>query len=126
MKGPNAMNTQEIVRAFYASVESKDFKALRGMLHDDLDFQGPMDRSGNADTFVAKLAKLSSLMESLRMKHLFVDGDRACCVYDLVTATPVGDSPVAEYLEVRDGRIACIRAHHDSRPWAALFPKGAA
>ena len=70
------------------------------MLHDDLDFQGPRDRCSNADTFVAKLEKLSGLTDSLRMKHLFVDGDRACCVYDLVTATPVGDSPVAEYLEV--------------------------
>lgn len=40
-----------------------------------MDFQGPMHRSGTADTFVAKLAKLSklsSLMESLRVNYLFV------------------------------------------------------
>jgi len=119
------MSTQDIVVAFYSSIERKDFEALRAMLHDDLEFDGPMDRAGSADTFVAKLAKLTRLTDSLRMKHLFVDGDRACCVYDLVTATPVGASPVAEYLEVRDGRIASIRAHYDSRPWYALFAKEA-
>ncbi len=52
----------------------------------------------DADTFVAKLVKLFGLMDTIRMKHLFVDGDRACCVYGLVTATPVGDSPAAEYI----------------------------
>ncbi len=120
------MNTQEIVTAFYASIESKDFEALRGMLHDDLDFQGPMDRLKNADTFVAKLTKLAPLTEGFRVKHLFIDGDRGCCVYDLITATPIGESPVTEYFEVRDGRIASIRAHFDSRPWFALFAKESA
>jgi len=120
------MNTRQIVTAFYSSFESKDFGALRAMLHDDLDFQGPMDRYGNADTFVTKLAKLSRLTESLRMNHLFVDGDRACCVYEWVTITPVGDSAVADYLEVHDGRIARIRSHQDARPWIALFPQRAA
>lgn len=120
------MNTREIVTAFYERIESRDFEAVRGMLQDDLYFQGPLHRSGDAESFVAKLAKLSRLTDSLRMEFLFVDGERACCVYDWVTDTPVRHSPVAEYLVIRDGRIACIRTHQDSRPWLALFSKGAA
>ncbi len=125
MRGLERFRTRQVVKAFYASLQNRDFVALRALLHEDLDFEGPLDRSVGADTFVAKLAKLSRLSDGLRTKHLFVDGHRACCVYEWVTATPVGDSPVAEYLEVRDGRIASLRAHDDSRPWFALFPKEA-
>ncbi len=118
--------TKETVTAFYSHIENGDFAAVRSLLHDDLDFQGPMDRLKEADTLVAKLTKLAPLTESFRVKHLFIDGDRGCCVYDLITATPIGESPVTEYFEVRDGRIASIRAHFDSRPWFALFAKESA
>ena len=113
-------HTRTIVSAFYASIENKDFDALRRMLHDDLDSVGPIERLDNADDFVATLSKMSGLTDGVRIRHLFVDGERACCVLDLVTATPIGESPVAEYFELRDGRIAAIRSHFDSRPWFAL------
>ncbi len=32
--------TRETIRAFYAHIERKEFEALRGLLHDDLHFQG--------------------------------------------------------------------------------------
>ncbi|MBL4689134.1 MAG: nuclear transport factor 2 family protein [Nannocystaceae bacterium] len=118
-------NTHGIVSAFYASIENKDFDALRRVLHDNLDSEGPIDRLDSADNFVAALIKMSGLTEGVRIKHLFVDGERACCVLDVVTATPIGESPVAEYFELRDGRIAAIRSHFDSRPWFALFGSGA-
>ncbi|MBV1857835.1 MAG: nuclear transport factor 2 family protein [Nannocystaceae bacterium] len=116
--------TQEIVTAFYSRIEARDFDSLRSMLHDDLDFEGPVEGSDSADAFVAAVAKMSSLTEGFDVLHLFVDGERACCVFDLVTATPIGNSPVAEYFQVRDGRIASIRSHYDSRPWLALTGSG--
>jgi len=117
--------THETIESFYSSIERKDFAAVRRLLHDDLEFQGPVETVEGADDLVATLAKLSRLTESFRVEQLFVDGDRACCVYDLITATPLGASPVADYFVVRDGRIASIRAHCDSRPWVALFASGA-
>ncbi|MGH1340273.1 MAG: nuclear transport factor 2 family protein [Nannocystales bacterium] len=112
--------TKEIVTAFYSRIEKKDFDGVRSMLHDDLVFESPVETSSNADHFVAMLSKMSSLTETFDVKHLFVEGEQACCVFDLVTATPIGKSPVAEYFQVRAGRIASIRAHYDSRPWIAL------
>lgn len=117
--------TRETISAFYAHIERKEFEALRGLLHDDLYFQGPVEHFESADHLVAQLAKLGGVTENLRVKHLFVEDDRACCVYDLVTSTPLGESPVTEYFELREGRIAAIRAHYDSRPWVALFGKEA-
>ncbi len=117
--------TREIISAFYASLDSKDFSGLRDVLHDDVDTEGPLERLGGADAFVASASKMSGLTERVQIKHLFVDGERACCVLDLVTATPIGESPLAEYFELRDGRISSIRSHYDSRPWFALFGSGA-
>lgn len=116
--------TRDTIGAFYANIESKSFDALRDLLDEDLDFQSPIDHFDKAEHLIAKLTKLSAVTESFQVKHLFVDGDRACCVYDLVTATPLRESPATEYFELRDGRITSIRAHYDSRPWAALFAKG--
>ena len=119
------MTTQDTVRAFYANIENKDFEGVRNLLHDDFAFQGPIDQFDNADHLVAKLSKLAHVTESFRVRHLFVDDDRACCVYDLITATPIRESPVTEYFELKDGRISAIVAHYDSRPWMALFAKEA-
>ncbi len=118
-------NTQETIRAFYANIENKDFDAVRALLHDDLDFQGPMDQFDRAEGLVAKLTNVQEATQGFDVRHLFVDGDRACCVYDLRTATPIGSSPVTEYFELRDGRISMIRAHYDSRPWIALMSNDA-
>ncbi len=90
------------------------------MLHNDLAFESPIKNTDNADDFVTTLERMSRLTEKFRIHHLFVDGERACCVFDLVTATPIGESPVAESFMLRDGRIGAIRAHFDSRPWIAL------
>jgi limonene-1,2-epoxide hydrolase len=118
--------THDAVTAFYASMQSWDFAAMRRVLHDDLDVRGPIATVDSADTLVASLARLTRLTKRIRVKHLFVDGERACCVYDVITDTPIGASPVAEYFEVRDGRIVSLHAHFDGRPWAALFAAGPA
>jgi hypothetical protein len=46
------------------------------------------------------------------------DGDDVCLIYDLVTNTPAGTAPVAEWFRVRDGKIAQIRVFFDARPFA--------
>jgi len=113
--------TNEIVTSFYARIESKDFDGVRKLLHDDLQVQDPMGDLDSADKLIGKLTQASSVTESFRMKHVFVDGDRASCVYDLITATPIRESRFSEYFEIREGRIASIRVHYDSQPWIALY-----
>lgn len=114
-------STKQIVTSFYANIESKDFDAVRKLLHDDLQVQDPMGNLDGADQLIGKLTQASGVTESFRMKHVFVDGDRASCVYDLITATPIRESQVSEYFELRDGRIVSMRVHYDSQPWNALY-----
>jgi len=116
--------THDTVTAFYAGLRNRDFAAMRRTLHEDLDIQGPIKGLDSADALAAVLTKMSQLTKHIRVEHLFVDGQRACCVYSLITDTPIGASPVTEYFEVQDGRITLLHAHFDARPWDALFSGG--
>lgn len=49
---------------------------------------------------------------------MFSEGDEVCVLYDLVTTTPAGAAPVAEWFRVRDDRIAAIQVYFDARPFA--------
>ena len=98
----------------------------RSWRFDDSDGSDNSGQLNSAGAFVAMLRKMTMLTERFEITHLFVDGERACCVFDLVTATPIGKSPAAEYFELREGRIAALRAHYDSQPWVALAGAGEA
>ncbi len=113
--------TRDIVTAFYTSQRNRDFTALRRTFHDDLEVRGPVKVLDSADALVAMLIRLRRLTIRIRVEHLFVDGHRACCVYSLITDTPIGASPVTEYFEVQGGRITVFHPHFDGRPWDALF-----
>lgn len=108
--------TRDTIAAFYANFKARDFVNMRTLLHDDLSFQGPMATIDNADEFVTALGGFAKMTKGIEVKHVFVDGDRACCVYDLVTDGPIGTRPVAEYFELHGGRISAIRSHFDARP----------
>ena len=54
------------------------------------------------------------------MRKAFVDGDDVCLLYDMVTSTPAGAQPIAEWYRVREGKIAAIQVYFDSQPFAAL------
>jgi hypothetical protein len=71
--------------------------------------------------YLAALGRLHAIVERVDVKKLFVDGDDACLLYDLVTKTPAGTSFVAEWLRLRGNRIASTRAVFDARPFAAMF-----
>ena len=113
-----ATHPQEIVDQYYAAWTNKDFATARRLLHDDLSFHGPIDTFDNADDYLAALTRLASIVTRVERRKVFVDGQDVCEVYDLVTATPAGTAPVAEWLTVKDDKIAAIRVFFDARPFA--------
>ena len=110
---------KEIVERFHQAFAAKDFATARGLLHDDLDFRGPIDTFGSADDYVAAIQQLSAIVEDVRVRRVLGEDDDVCVLYDLVTATPAGTAPVAEWYRVRGDRIAAIQAYFDARPFAA-------
>jgi ketosteroid isomerase-like protein len=58
---------------------------------------------------------------SARLQKVFVHGNDVCVIYDLVTNTPAGTAPTAEWYHVRDGKISAVRVFFDARPFTPMF-----
>ena len=100
-----------------------DFDTARRLLHDDLSFDGPLDKFDNADDYIAALTGLAQIVQSVEEEKVFVDGNDVCVIYNLVTKTPAGAALTAEWYHLRDAKISAVRVIFDARPFAAMFEK---
>ena len=111
---------RQVGEGFFEAWISKDFERARGLLHDDVAFEGPIDRFSDADSYVASLRQLSGIVTGVEKRKVLVDGNDVCVIYDLKTA-PVPSSRTCEWYQVRDGKIAAVSVVFDARPFAPLF-----
>jgi predicted ester cyclase/limonene-1,2-epoxide hydrolase len=114
-----------IVQQFFGAIGQGDWDGARRLLADDLTFSGPFDTFSRADDYLAAIRGLAEIIETVHVQRLFVDGDDVCVLYDMVTRTPAGTAPIAEWHRVDAGRISAIRAYFDARPFAAVREAGA-
>jgi len=109
-----------VAEAFFEAWTSKNFERARGLVHDDLSFEGPIDSFSDADSYLASLRRLSGMVTGVQKQKVFEDGDDVCIIYDLETA-PVPSSRTCEWYRVRDGKVASVSVVFDARPFAPLF-----
>jgi hypothetical protein len=114
---------KQVAEGFFDAWTGKDFERARGLLHDDVSFEGPIDRFSDADSYLASLRRLSGIVTGAEKQKVFVDDEDVCVIYDLKTA-PVPSSRTCEWYRVRDGRIASVSVVFDARPFAPLFEAG--
>ena len=113
-------DARRVTEEFFDAWTGKDFERARGLLRDDVSFEGPIDRFSDADSYLASLRQLSSIVTGAEKRKVFVDGDDVCVIYDLKTAL-VPSSRTCEWYRVRDGRIAAVSVVFDARPFAPLL-----
>jgi ketosteroid isomerase-like protein len=113
-------DAKQVAEGFFDAWTGKDFERARGLLHDDVSFEGPIDRFSDADSYLASLRRLSGIVTGAEKQKVFVDDEDVCVIYDLKTA-PVPSSRTCEWYQVRDGRIAAVSVVFDARPFAPLF-----
>lgn len=116
-------NAAETVHAFMRAMEKGDFAAARNCLADDLSFHGPLETFAAPEPYLESLKKLHHIVERVDVKKMFVDGEDVCLLYDMVTKTPAGTAFIAEWHQVKDGKIRAIRVVFDARPFAPMFAK---
>jgi SnoaL-like domain len=114
-------SASQIVESYRAALGSGDFAMARKLMQDDMTFQGPLDTFNKADDYLEATKKLASIIQRIDLKKVFVDGEDVCVLYDMVTKTPAGTAFIAEWYQVKNGKIAALRAVFDARPFAALF-----
>src|SRR5215831_14452500 len=116
-------NAAEIVQGLMHAMRKGDFAAARKYLADDLSFQGPIEAFVKPEPYLESLKTLHHIIDRVDVKKMFVDHDDVCLLYDMVTKTSAGTAFIAEWHQVKDGKIAAIRVVFDARPFAAMFTK---
>ena len=120
---------KELVRRFYAAIESKDFDALHDMCHPDFVFYNQVDApQAGVEGLTAAEKKNFDAFESFRfpIEAIVAEGDRVAAymmfeghnqIGPCVGAEPKGNNcrfSLCMMLKIKDGKIIEKRAHFDT------------
>jgi ketosteroid isomerase-like protein len=112
----------DVLRKFYAAVVKRDLIAARGCLKDDLVFMGLFETYPSADAYLEALNGLLSITIRLDVKTIISEGNDAAVFFELQTRAPAEATVlVAEWHQIKDGKIAAVRSAFDGRPYEAMF-----
>ena len=117
----------DILKKFYAAVEQKDISTARRYLNQDLLFAGLFETYRSADEYLASLSQLLQIVVRLDVKAVIAEGDDVAVFFELETTAPAAATTlVAEWHQIKSGKIAHVRSAFDGRPFAAMFAGGPA
>jgi hypothetical protein len=112
---------KKLALAYIEAVATQQYDKVEGFLAPDLRFRGPAMTRTSAGEVLAALKRLAAIHVRNDVKHVFVDGDHVCVIYDLVTDTPAGALPAVEWLQFAGDRISSIDLYYDRLPWQAVM-----
>ncbi|HAM52756.1 MAG TPA: hypothetical protein DCP92_19435 [Nitrospiraceae bacterium] len=115
----------KILKKLYAAVVKRDVAAARSYLDDDLMFLGFFETYRNAEEYIAAMTKLLQVVVRLDVKKIMAEGSDAAVFFELETKAPVeATTLVAEWHQVKNGKISRVESAFDGRPFAAMFGGG--
>jgi SnoaL-like protein len=115
----------DILKNFYAAVVKRELAAARRYLNDDLVFVGLFETYRSADEYMAALTGLLALTERLDVKKIIAEGNDAAIFFELETKAPAeGTVLVAEWHQLKNGKISHVESAFDGRPYEAMFTSG--
>lgn len=118
-------NAGDILKKFYAAVVKKDIAAARAYLNDDLLFVGLFETYRNANEYIAALTKLLQVVVRLDVKKIIAEGNDVAVFFELETkASAAATTLVAEWHQIKNGKISHVESAFDGRPFAAMFAGG--
>jgi uncharacterized protein (TIGR02246 family) len=116
------MNAGTILKQFYDAVQRRNMAQARSYLADNMVFVGLFETFPNADAYIATSSQLMQIVTRLDVRTIVGDGDNAVICMDMVTTDPVpATTLVAEWHQVRNGKIVRAQSAFDGRPFAAMF-----
>lgn len=114
----------DVVNRFYEATEARRAQDLPALVADDVTFIGPMMKAEGASEYVAMNEQLLGFHAGTRMLRRFQNGDDVCSIYEMDMSTPAGGSitlAIADWIRVKDGKIAEQRIYFDPRAFADAF-----
>ena len=116
-----ATDPRELVTSYIQAVGERRLEALPPLLEQDAQFTLGDNTVRGRDAFVGAFRRLLPIIDRNEIRHLFIDGDEACVVYDFVTNTPVGPVLSVEHIQLRNGRIASSTLVFERLHWAEVM-----
>ena len=108
----------QVIEQYIDAVRRNDASALP--LHPDAVCEFPTNTYRGATSFRKGLDDFASIMKSIEVIRLIVDGEH--CVAIINIDTVFGVIPFAEHIHVANGQIVSIRGYRDPRPMLAGTP----
>jgi hypothetical protein len=112
-----ATDPRQLVTSYIQAVGERRLEDLSPLLEPDAQFTLGDNTVRGRDAFVGAFRRLLPIIERNDIRHLFIDGDEACVVYDFVTSTPVGPVLSVEHIKLQDGRIASTTLVFERLHW---------
>lgn len=95
-----------------------DLTLLRAVLADEVSFAGPLGHCENADEYCHAIERLVRITTEIDVHKVFADGRHVLAWFDLHT-TVAPPCPIANWSQVRDGKISRVQVTFDPRQLAA-------
>jgi hypothetical protein len=112
----------DVAKQFYDAAVARDLAKARRCLHDDLVFVGLFETYRSADDYIAAFTGLLQVTVRLDVKTIIAEGDEAAVFFELETRAPAeGVVLVAEWHQIKSGKIAHVESAFDGRPFAAML-----
>jgi SnoaL-like protein len=112
----------KILKQFYDAAISRNFAAARQWLADDLEFVGLFETYRSADKYMAAFTGLLSITVRLDVKKIIAEGNDAAIFFELETKAPAEATVlVAEWHQIKNGKIYHVQSAFDGRPYEAMF-----
>jgi hypothetical protein len=116
------MNGGIILKQFYDAVQQRNMAQARSYLDDNMTFVGLFETYPNADACIATFTQLMQIVTRLDVKTIIGEGDNAAIFMEMVTTAPApATTLVAEWHQIRNGKIVHAQSAFDGRPFAAMF-----
>lgn len=115
-----------VVEGYLAARDAYDYERARTFLADSgFCFQSPIACFDSADSFIQYSALAGGIVQSVERRRAFADGRDVC--HFLTYRIQISEKQsveVAQWAQVRDGRIVRIEAIFDATAYRMLFPNG--
>jgi ketosteroid isomerase-like protein len=109
------MPAKDTMRSYFETWNARDFDAFEALLAEDATFAGPLGTANGAGELRRGIEGLSKIVDRVEVIAMACEGDDVITWSEL--HTHAGDRlPVANWAQVRDGRVRRVRATFDPRP----------
>jgi hypothetical protein len=116
------MNAGTVLKQYYDAVQRRDMAGARSYLHDNMIFVGLFATYPNADAYIATFTQLMNIVKRLDVKVIVGEAENAAIFMEMETIAPApATTLVAEWHQMRNGKIVRAQSAFDGRPFAAMF-----